>query len=441
MLRAEQRNARNVRSVDNKEANKKIVPPNKQAAGTRNTNARNKKQPAFLNMLSGIYRDTSLTRAYREALLAVVRKRELVGLPAEYARYWHSAFSAAVDPQRSFANESTNAVAARLGAALADVLQEPRYKEQKFLKVFMIRALCAANRVSQLYDPRLKDVVARSGCYARNELPRDLSKMGNEAIKMFAIKFDVSKNKPDVLKRVESMIRQLPPKEARKVRPIIERVEKFLYDEYERILTQNYGGKSGSVASLYEKILQSKDALTPLLQRIQEIGQRAYVAKITRDMEFAQTNGEREMLRKQRDNYVQGRALPVSAFSGARNAANAVRKLLDLPVNSRDRQTLTKYMQHVSHIQTLIDLRRRIDARDATGQTLEIAYKIVKAFREGPEGRYVLFKNKTININQQSFHSPQAPGLTNLLRAGLLRGDRDSKGAAGAGTFRNNGGA
>ena len=86
MLRAEQRNARNVRSVDNKEANKKIVPPNKQAAGTRNTNARNKKQPAFLNMLSGIYRDTSLTRAYREALLAVVRKRELVGLPAEYAR-------------------------------------------------------------------------------------------------------------------------------------------------------------------------------------------------------------------------------------------------------------------------------------------------------------------------------------------------------------------
>ena len=399
-------------------------------APKRNTVQR---EPALMSMLKRIYASTSSMRSFRETILIMKQKRSTIRLPDEYVRYWHGALAACIDPSKAFNKTSTADLAYRLGDYLSQtsVLADERYRSQTFLKKFILRLTCAADKVGALYDDRLVAIADRSGCFSKGDLPTNIASMSRTAINALLtsspLQFISTRTAPSVFEKLREIMKKLEPKDAQKAKPIVDKLQRFLYDEYDKMLV-SYGGSTGKIPTLYETSLTDRKALDPLLSRISDVVKKSYLSELNQKIRNTSNVNTQNKLVRQRSEIVSGnKTIPALLFSNVSNRmalSSILRKAANMATSRQNQILIAKLRTLVPHIQTLIDIRRKIDIGNSLGIALQSAMRVIQDYRTATDAKYTLFRGGdypgVINIvDVNAVQRPVSSPSSNLLKAVL----------------------
>ena len=393
------------------------------------------REPALLSMLKRIYASTSSMRTFRETILMMKQKRSMIRLPDEYVRYWHGALSACIDPSKAFNKTSTADLADRLGDYLSQtsVLADERYRTQTFLKKFILRLTCAADRVGALYDDRLVALADRSGCFSKGDLPTNLASMTPVAINALLTSSPLrnisTRTNPSVFEKLRALMTKLEPKDAQKAKPIVDKLQRFLFDEYDKVLV-SYGGSTGKIPTLYEASLMDRKALDPLLSRISDVVKKSYLSELSKKITNTTNANMRNKLVRERTELVHGnKTIPALLFSNVSNRmalASILRKTANMATSRHNQNIISKLRTLAPHIQALIDIRRKIDTGNGVGIALESAMRVIQEYRTATDAKYTLFRGGdypgVLNlVDANAVPRPVSSPSSNLLKAVLNR--------------------
>lgn len=385
---------------------------------------------ALLAMLKRLYARTLGMRAFRETMAVIDGHRSSIKLPSAYARLWHPTFSAALSATQRFNSVPTDKLASTLGNKLATELKDDRLRDVVFLKKFLLRVCCVAHRLNILTDDRLVALVQRSGCYKSSVLPNSLRNVSDTTLHTLLSSgplAQLSVRTPiSVFKRIEKLMMDLEPKDAPRIQPVVDVFQKLLFDEYDK-LHASFGGASGKIPLLYEKVIADATTLNPLLSRISAVVKRGYAADLNRKIRNAQNSATRERLLRMRSNFKENGIDPRKMFAKNSNFssfADIFRQVANMPLSYADRNVVMKMRHFLTHIQTLMEIRRRILVGNSTGLTLQACLRIIDAYRKSTNAKYVLFK------------APEYPGVIDIVDVDVGTSDMRLRNRTGVNALR-----
>lgn len=390
------------------------------------------REPALMSMLKRIYASTASMRTFRETILSMKQKRSMIRLPDEYVRYWHGALAACIDPSKAFDKTSTADLADRLGDYLSQttILADERYRNQMFLKKFILRLTCAADKVGALYDDRLVALADRSGCFSKGDLPTNLASMTTVAINALLTSSPLrnisTRTSPSVFEKLRELMKKLEPKDAQKAKPIVDKLQRFLFDEYDKVLL-SYGGSTGKIPTLYETSLMDRKALDPLLSRISDVVKKSYLSELSKKINTTNANTRTKLVRERNELVSGNKTIPALLFSNVSNRmalASILRKAANMASSRQNQNLISKLRTLAPHIQTLIEIRRKIDTGNGVGIALESAMRVIQDYRTATDAKYTLFRGGdypgVINIvDVNAVQGPVSSSSSNLLKAML----------------------
>ena len=236
-----------------------------------------------------------------------------------------------------------------------------------------------------------------------------------------------TRTNPAIFEKLRKLMKNLEPKHAQKTKPIVDKLQRFLYEEYDKVLT-SFGGSTGKIPTLYELTLTDRKALDPLLTRISQIVQKAYVSNLNRKIRNSVNRNVRNKLTRERTEWVsENKTLPELFFSNVKNRmalATILRRASNMSSSGQNQNLIGRLRTLAPHIQTLIDIRRKIDTGNSIGVSLESAMRVIKDYRDATDAKYALFRGGdypgVINIVNVNATPPRTLPTSNDMMNAIL---------------------